>query len=276
MVAPSKSTDATSPRKGAHYWITLAIIGLIGGLLSGAFGVGGGIIMVPLLITFVHMDQRRAGATSLVAIIPTALVGSLAYLANDQIDLVASGIIAAGAVIGAVIGSMLLRRIPLVWLRWMFILLMLLVAVRMVLLVPERDGAVDLSVPVVLGYVALGLIMGIASGLFGIGGGVIAVPALVAIFGASDLIAKGTSLLVLIPTGIVGTVANLRGHLVDLRAGVVVGVAAVAASVPGVALALLMTPRVSSILFAVLLVVAALQLTVKAVRVQRKDRTPPV
>jgi len=276
MVAPSTSTDLTSPRKGPRYWIALAIIGLIGGLLSGAFGVGGGIIMVPLLITFAHMDQRRAGAISLVAIIPTALVGSLAYLANDQIDLVAGGIIAAGAVIGAVIGSMLLRRIPLVWLRWMFILLMLLVAVRMLLLIPERVGPVDLSVPVVLGYLALGLIMGIASGLFGIGGGVIAVPALVAVFGASDLIAKGTSLLVLIPTGLVGTIANLRGHLVDLRDGVVVGIAAVAASVPGVTLALLMTPQVSSILFAVLLVVAALQLAVKAVRAQRRDRTPPV
>ena len=262
----------TTTGRGARYWVTLVIIGLIGGLLSGAFGVGGGIIMVPLLISFVQMDQRRAGATSLVAIIPTALVGSVTYFANDEIDLVAAGIIAAGAVVGAIIGAVLLRSIPLVWLRWMFIVLMLLVAVRMVLLEPVRGDQLDLSPLVFFGYIALGLIMGIASGLFGIGGGVIAVPALVAIFGISDLVAKGTSLLVLIPTGIVGTIANLRGGLVDVRAGVVVGIAAVAASVPGVALALLMTPRVSSILFAALLVVAALQLAVKAVRAQRKAR----
>ena len=262
----------TTTGRGARYWVALVIIGLIGGLLSGAFGVGGGIIMVPLLISFVQMDQRRAGATSLVAIIPTALVGSVTYFANDEIDLVAAGIIAAGAVVGAIIGAVLLRSIPLVWLRWMFIVLMLLVAVRMVLLEPVRGDQLDLSPLVFFGYIALGLIMGIASGLFGIGGGVIAVPALVAIFGISDLVAKGTSLLVLIPTGIVGTIANLRGGLVDVRAGVVVGIAAVAASVPGVALALLMTPRVSSILFAALLVVAALQLAVKAVRAQRKAR----
>jgi len=56
--------DVTVTPRGARYWITLVIIGLIGGLLSGAFGVGGGIIMVPLLISFVQMDQRRAGATS--------------------------------------------------------------------------------------------------------------------------------------------------------------------------------------------------------------------
>ena len=262
----------TTTGRGTRYWITLVIIGLIGGLLSGAFGVGGGIIMVPLLISFVQMDQRRAGATSLVAIIPTALVGSVTYFVNDEIDLVAAGIIAAGAVVGAIIGAALLRSIPLVWLRWMFIVLMLLVAVRMVLLEPVRGDQLDLTPLVFFGYIALGLIMGIASGLFGIGGGVIAVPALVAIFGISDLVAKGTSLLVLIPTGIVGTIANLRGGLVDVRAGVVVGIAAVAASVPGVALALLMTPRVSSILFAALLLVAALQLAVKAVRAQHKAR----
>jgi hypothetical protein len=111
--------------------------------------------------------------------------------------------------------------------------------------------------------------MGIASGLFGIGGGVIAVPGLIALFGASDLIAKGTSLLVMLPTGIVGTVGNIRGRLVDLRAGLVVGLAATLISAPGVALALVIPPRLSGILFAGLLILAVVQLSIKAVRAQR-------
>ncbi|WP_104165694.1 sulfite exporter TauE/SafE family protein [Cryobacterium sp. N22] len=254
---------------GAWYWIALVFTGLIGGLLSGVFGVGGGIVMVPLLISLVRMDQRRAAATSLAAIVPTSIVGSLTYLVNGHIDLVAGAIIAAGAVVGSVIGTNLLRRIPLFWLRWLFIALLILVAVRMVLVEPERGSALELNWIVVLGYLALGLAMGIASGLFGIGGGVIAVPALVAVFGVSDLIAKGTSLLVLVPTSIVGTVANTRARLVDLPAGLVVGVAATIAAVPGVALALLIPPRLSSILFAVLLLLAAAQLTVKAIRTKR-------
>ena len=254
---------------GAWYWTALVLTGLIGGLLSGVFGVGGGIVMVPLLISLVRMDQRRAAATSLAAIVPTSIVGSFTYLVNGHIDLVAGAIIAAGAVVGSVIGTNLLRRIPLFWLRWLFIALLILVAVRMVLVEPERGSALELSWIVVLGYLALGLAMGIASGLFGIGGGVIAVPALVAVFGVSDLIAKGTSLLVLVPTSIVGSVANARAGLVDLPAGLVVGVAATIAAVPGVALALLIPPRLSSILFAVLLLLAAAQLTVKAIRTKR-------
>ncbi|MGY4858016.1 sulfite exporter TauE/SafE family protein [Cryobacterium sp. AP23] len=256
-------------RRAVWYWSALTITGLIGGLLSGIFGVGGGIVMVPLLISLVRMDQRQAATTSLAAIVPTSIVGSLTYLANGHIDLVAGAIIAAGAVAGSVIGSKLLQRIPLVWLRWLFILLLLVVAARMLMVEPERGAGLELDWIVVLGYLALGLVMGIASGLFGIGGGVIAVPALVAVFGISDLIAKGTSLLVLVPTSIVGTIANLRAGAVNLRAGLVVGVAATIAAVPGVALAVLIPPRLSSILFAVLLVIAAAQLTVKALRARR-------
>ena len=226
--------------------------------------------MVPLLVTLADMDQRRAAATSLVAIVPTSIVGSLTYFATGQVDLIAGVIVAAGAVTGAVIGSALLRKIPLLWLRWMFIVLLVAVAVRLLFIVPERTDQLQITVAIGLGYLGLGLVMGIASGLFGIGGGVIAVPALVAIFGISDLVAKGTSLLVMIPTGIVGTIANVRGRLVEVRAGLVVGVAATAASVPGVYLALLLTPRLSAILFAVLLLAAAAQLTVRAIRIQRK------
>jgi len=262
-------TDAATRPAGARYWVALVLTGALGGLLSGLFGVGGGIVMVPLLIALAGMDQRRAATTSLAAILPTSIVGSLTYLANGHVDLVAGAIIAAGAVVGALIGSRLLRRIPLFWLRWLFIALLLVVAVRMVLVEPERGASLELNVVVVLGYLALGLLMGIASGLFGIGGGVIAVPALVAIFGVSDLIAKGTSLLVLVPTSLVGTLANLRARLVDLPAGLVVGVTATVAAVPGVALALIIPPRLSSVLFAVLLVLAAAQLTVSAVRAGR-------
>jgi uncharacterized protein len=252
--------------RGARYWVVLAVIGIVGGALSGLFGIGGGIVMVPLLVTLAGLNQRQAAATSLVAIIPAAIVGSITYLVNDQIDIVAGAIISVGAVAGALIGSRLLRRLSLAWLSWMFIALLLVVAVRLLIVVPERGEALELSVGVAVGYVALGLVMGIASGLFGIGGGVIAVPALVAIFGISDLIAKGTSLLVMIPTSIVGTISHVRARAVDVRAGLVVGVTATVASVPGALLSLALPPRLSSILFAILLLVVAVQLIIRAIR----------
>lgn len=273
----AKRMDGGSPPAGerrhrARYWSSLILIGLIGGVLSGIFGIGGGIIMVPLLVNLARMDQRRAAATSLVAIIPTSIAGSATYFATGEINLLAGVVIAAGAIVGAVLGSMLLRRIPLVWLRWMFIVLILVVAVRMLLVVPVRGEQVEFSGLISLGYLGLGLVMGIASGLFGIGGGIIAVPSLVAIFGFSDLVAKGTSLLVMLPTSVAGTLTNIRGKTVDAKAGLVVGIAATAAAVPGVAIALLLSPRLSGILFAALLFLVAVQLTIKAIRIQRTAR----
>ena len=254
-------------------WVRLALVGAAGGLLSGAFGVGGGILMVPLLILVAGMDQRRASATSLAAIVPAALAGSLTYFANGEIDLLAALFVAIGGIVGSWIGSWLLRRLSLGWLRWMFIALLIAVAVRRVLVVPVRgDRLLELDVLPILGMFALGIVIGIASGLFGIGGGVIMVPAFIALFGMGDLVAKGTSLAVMIPTAISGTVANARAGIVDLRVALVVGIPATLASFGGVAIAFLLSPEWSAWLFAALMVIAAVQLAVRAVRLSRRER----
>jgi uncharacterized membrane protein YfcA len=169
-----------------------------------------------------------------------------------------------------VAGSRLLARIPLTWLRWLFIALLVVVAVRMAFVVPERGEPLAFSLPVLVAYLAIGLVMGLASGLFGIGGGVIAVPALVGILGVSDLIAKGISLLVMAPTSLAGTITNTRNGYVDWRAGAIVGVSAAAAGIGGALLAFAIPPRLSSVLFAILLVAIAVQLAVRAIRKQHR------
>lgn len=256
-------------RHGPGYWGTLAVIGVVGGVLSGLFAIGGGILMVPLLIWRARLDQRQAAATSLVAIIPAAAVSSATYLAHGDINIVSGALVAPGAIAGAVVGSRLLRRLPLAWLRWMFIAFIVANAVRLLLIAPERGHLTHLTAGAVLGYAGLGLAVGIASGLFGIGGGIIAVPLLISGFAISDLTAKGTALLVSIPASVAGTVTSRRGGLVDVRAGLVVGAAAAAASVPAVYAALAISPALSGILFAALLLAVAAQLTVKALRAGR-------
>jgi uncharacterized membrane protein YfcA len=260
----SASASPANPRLGA-----LLLIGVLGGVLSGLFAIGGGILMIPLLAWRARMDQRRAAATSLVAIVPTAVVSSAAYLLHGEIDVVAGALVAVGAVAGAVIGSRLLRRLPVTWLRWAFIVFLLTIAVRLLLVTPGRGHSIPLSPVVVLGYLALGMIMGIASGLFGIGGGIIAVPLLVSVFAVGELVAKGTALLVSIPTSLVATTSNRRHGLLqaaDIRAGLIVGTAAALASIPAVELAVAIPARASGILFAGLLLAIATQLAVKAVR----------
>ncbi len=246
--------------------LALLFVGLVGGLFSGLFGVGGGLLMVPLLMWWARMEQRRATATSLVAIVPTGVVGAIGYGVGGQIDVVAGLIIGAGAVAGAPIGTWLLRRLPIVWLRWMLIAGMLAAAAYLILVEPDRGAALTLTALSIVGLVVLGLAMGMLAGLFGIGGGVVAVPVLIALFGMGDLLAKGTSLLAMIPAAIVGSVTNVRAGLVRIRDGLIVGITAVAGSVFGVALAFVIPPALSGALFGILLIAAAIQLIVRTVR----------
>ena len=258
--APPTGGSATAPAD----WVTLVGIGAVGGVLAGLFAVGGGILMVPLLMWRAGMDQRRAAATSLVAIVPTALVSSLTYLAQGQVDLVASLFVMLGAVVGTVVGTRLLHRIPVDRLRWMFLAFLLVVAARLLLVAPDRGGEVVLTTLTAAGYAGVGLVMGMASGLFGVGGGIIAVPLMVSVLAVSDLVAKGTSLLVTVPTSAVGTWSNRRAGLVDVRTGLVVGAAAALTSVPAVGLSLQLPPRLSGQLFAAVLLLVAVQLGLKA------------
>jgi uncharacterized membrane protein YfcA len=128
---------------------------------------------------------------------------------------------------------------------------------------------VHLTPLLIIGLATLGVITGILAGLIGIGGGVIVVPFLMLVFGTSDLEAKGTSLLMMIPTAISGTIGNLRHKNVDLSAAAVIGVAACTTTALGAWLATRVDPFTGNVLFAAFLVLVAVQLKVKAIRTPR-------
>lgn len=272
----SASTPTESDRPTPRRILLLLLVGLIGGAFSGAFGVGGGIIMVPLMLWLLGFDQRRAAATSLAAIVLSSISGSITYFATGQVDVVAGLIVGAGGIVGSLIGTRLLRILPVVWLRWGFIALLVVIAVRMFLAVPDRGGEFDLSVVgTIVALVGTGLFMGIAAGLFGVGGGVLVVPIFIALFGVSDLIAKGTSLLAMIPTSVSGTVANTRAKLLRPLDALVIGSAAVVSAFGGALLAQVMHPMVSSILFGVFVSATAIQLAYRAIKAQRAGKPKP-
>jgi uncharacterized membrane protein YfcA len=259
------SPPAPAPdRPTARRILLLVLVGAIGGVFSGALGVGGGIVMVPLLL--LRFDQRRAAATSLAAIVLSSISGAATYAVAGQTDVLAGLLLGAGGVAGTLVGTRLLKVLPIAVLRWGFIALLVVIALRMFLVVPDRGAGIDHTVAIGIGLVVAGVAMGILAGMFGIGGGVLIVPLLVAVFGASDLIAKGTSLLAMIPISIAGSIANVRNALVRPLDGLVIGATALLASLGGAAIAFVMPPWLSALLFGVFVAATALQLTVRAIR----------
>ena len=93
------NAESTAASGSAKRTIILIAIGLVGGFLSGAFGVGGGFIMVPLLTGFAALDQRHAAATSLIAIIPTSIAGAIMYGVAGEVNVLAAAILAAGGIV---------------------------------------------------------------------------------------------------------------------------------------------------------------------------------
>ena len=89
----------------------LVTIGLAGGVLSGLLGVGGGIVMVPLLVLWAGYAQRDAHAMSLGAIVPISVAGVLTYGAAGEVRLPEAIALAVGAVAGARVGAGLLSRL---------------------------------------------------------------------------------------------------------------------------------------------------------------------
>ena len=85
--------------------IQLLILGLITGFLSGLLGIGGGVVMIPALMMVANLSIREAMGISLLAIIPTALVGFLKSYSSGFVDIKTSLIIASTSVIGAYFGS---------------------------------------------------------------------------------------------------------------------------------------------------------------------------
>lgn len=111
-------------------WAVPAGMGLVAGLTSGLLGVGGGIVMVPMLTMGLAFTQHRAHATSLAAIIPIAAVGAAIYAINGEVDYQIAAFLAIGSLFGAPLGARVMARSGEAALKTMFGVLMLAVAVN--------------------------------------------------------------------------------------------------------------------------------------------------
>lgn len=250
----------------------LAAVGLACGVLSGLFGVGGGTIIVPALV-WLGLSQRHAAATSLAAIVPTSLSGVVSYALEGNVNWLAAALLAVGVVVGSQLGSVLLNRLPEVVLRWIWVVFLVFVIAQQLAFTPPRDGQLVLHVWSGMLLMVLGVLVGALSGVLGIGGGAIMMPALSLLFGASDLMARGTSLLVMVPGAISGTLANWRRGIVHLAGGLIVGCCAMLTAPLGTMIAGLISPRTGSLLFAAWLGVLAIRGVWTAIAAMRRDRS---
>lgn len=230
--------------------------GIGAGLLSGMFGLGGGIIIVPGLMFALGMDQRRAHGTSLAGVLPISMASIVTYWAQDHIDWTVTLWLTIGSVGGALLGARLLAVLPKKVLTLLFVAVLAIAGIRMFFEI-DTTGVTMIDTGSAIALVVIGFFVGALAGMLGIGGGLITVPIMIVIFHVPPAVAKGTALAVVIPTALSGTLQNLSNKNADLLAAFLVSVTGIFAAVAGGWIASLMSAAVSNFLFAVLLMVIA-------------------
>lgn len=212
--------------------IGFLILGIAAGVLSGLFGIGGGIVMVPSLIVIFGMNILDANATSLAAmLLPVGILGVIAYYKAGLINVRDSLWISVGLFLGSFVGGEFAVNMSESFLAKLYAGILLYIAISY-FDIPSYfkknkeakpiDQLINPQKPV-WAYILVGIAAGIFAGLFGKGGGIIIVPMLIGVFNYNPKSAAATSLAALqLPVGLPSVIiyAN-NGHLNILFAALI-------------------------------------------------------
>jgi uncharacterized membrane protein YfcA len=253
-----------------HAW-ALLILGVVAGMLSGMFGIGGGVVIVPALSVILGFELQEAIGTSLaVLILPVSFFAVLAYHRARLLDPKSATLIAAGLLSGAVAGAQLALNLPggvlqrlygvfLIYTGWRFIEPRRLWAAYNERAAPKPPDTpeVQLAWYVLFG---VGLTAGVASGLFGIGGGLVIVPVLVGLLHYDQKRAVGTSLAALLPpVGIGGVLSFYQADKINLAVAACIAAGLVFGALAGARIALGLPSASIKRLYGLFLIVVSLR-----------------
>jgi uncharacterized membrane protein YfcA len=213
-------------------------LGGVAGLLGGLFGVGGGFLVIPLLGFFYGMDQQTAQGTALIMVVPNVLWAFSRYQRRFSVDLRMSATIAGSALIATYLTARLATGLDPHVLRIAFAAFLATTA-GTVAYGTWRGGAMGERGPRrAFGWVTIvGVIGGVVSGFFGVGGAFIAPPLLTTFFGLRQLEAQGLALALVSPSAFVALLAYAGAGQVDWLVGLPLALGGMAAISAGVAFA---------------------------------------
>jgi uncharacterized protein len=206
------------------------LIGALAGVFGGLVGLGGGVIMIPFMVSVLKMDQHRAHGTSLVALVFTGLAGAAAYGVKGTVDVTAALLLAATAMLTARAGAQSAHALPEWKLKRVFGGFLLFVSLLLLAksYLPHAHG-MESGLPKIGILLLTGVFTGFVSGMMGVGGGSLMVPAMVLLAGFEQHLAQGSSLLAMVPAGAVGAythwkLGNVRTNILGgLIPGILIG-----------------------------------------------------
>ncbi|MGQ9676477.1 MAG: sulfite exporter TauE/SafE family protein [Chloroflexota bacterium] len=249
------TSEADVPAVTTVSGIILLLVGFVAGLLGGLIGTGGCSVMLPAIHFWMGYPAAVAVGTTLFAVIFTAISGGYGHLVRRNLDVRAVAWLGAAGIIGVLLGSWLFTLLAnqVALLGLILGLLFLWPAIRMIWegitqrAAPAREGNVIPGPK--SGWASFGLVVGVATGIAGLGGGYALVPGLIYLFGAPVYVTMGSSLATMIPLAVVGGGIKLTQGFVELGTGLLLAAGTVVGAQVGAAVIKRFKPATLKLIF---------------------------
>ena len=247
-------------------WILTIFLGTLVGIVAAFFGIGGGVLFVPILILLFNYDTKVAIGTSLLAVFITSLSSVAAYAKRRRINYRLGLMLETASIPGAILGAYLVTVMPVDTLRTIFSFFLFLLATKLMLKRKKHYEKKSIGVrsrSALIKAEALSFIAGMLSAMLGIGGGVLKVPVMLLVLDVPVHKATATSSFMVAITSFVGLTQHILHGYVDFTAGLLLGMGAILGAQIGIYLSDRTKLEILRRLFAVLLMAIAIELLLK-------------
>ncbi|QGU00197.1 hypothetical protein SYNTR_1603 [Candidatus Syntrophocurvum alkaliphilum] len=247
--------------------IYLIITGILAGILGAILGLGGGIIMLPAIQLLLGFEPLTAVGTTLVAIVFTSISGAYGHYRAGNVLVKKAITIGAGGLIGIIVGSFVFKEYFTEDVSILTLLLGILffgMCIRMAYesykewkiynAKTNNDllNKVKTNKQFLYPLFILGIVTGCLTGMLGLGGGFILVPAILWILSLSPSVAVGTTLLAMFPITAFGGAIKLMQGFVDIQAAILLGIGTIIGAQIGVKISSFISPLIFRLLFTVI------------------------
>lgn len=246
------------------------LLGVVVGTVASFFGIGGGVLFVPILILVFNYDTKMAIGTSLLAVFITSISSALAYARRERINYKLGLMLESASIPGALLGAYIVTVISVVLLRRIFSIFLLLLSANLMMekihhseKQRTKQKAKQYTKNRLIQAEILSFLAGMLSAMLGIGGGVLKVPVMLLVLDLPIHQATATSSFMIVITSFVGLTQHTIHGYVDFIFGSLLGIGATFGAQIGVKLSDYTKPKILRRLFAVMLTLIAIELLVK-------------
>lgn len=239
-------------------FLPMLLLGAGLGFFGGLFGIGGGIIAVPLFIIGFGMDQALAQGTALVLMVPNLLMGWWRYNRHHTLPLPAVVAIGLTATVTTWLTAQVAVQLDQDLLHWLFNLFILAVGLRMLLIRKNpSEGSLNGDIPRTAAMPIVGMVGGTSMGLLGMGGGLVATPLLTTLYKHTQTTAQALSLALVAPSSVMALSTYAQADRVNWELGLPLALGGLFTVSAGVAVAHFLPEKALRRAFAGVMIVAA-------------------